>query len=73
MSNVKDHRFVQRGYTRPQYECFDCGDFTAHVMLVYRGGLNEFNKHFVHRAGSGCHKGETTSEVREPDYKGVNS
>jgi hypothetical protein len=55
--------------------CFDCGEVTGSPSQVYRNedhskvdwsrGLPDGARVvFVHRAGTGCHKGETDSDIR---------
>ena len=66
MTNIRHTRSTPRGYTRPRVVCFDCDETTGAPVLVYR--LTSYGSRlatFVHRAGSGCHKGETPDQVRE--------
>lgn len=56
---------------RPSYVCFDCGELTKATVQVYRlnpwpDGTVVRTATIVHRAGTGCHKGETPEQVREP-------
>jgi hypothetical protein len=66
-SNIKRTRSTARGHTLPKFVCFDCGVATAAVMEVYRmmGPVNEKYRStcYVHRTGTGCNKGRTSSEI----------
>jgi hypothetical protein len=59
---------ISNSGARAKYVCFDCGEVTGSTMSVYRlmgpNGDQYEGVALVHRAGSGCHKGETSSDVR---------
>lgn len=59
-SNLKHTRSTPSGYSLPRYVCFDCDQATASTMLVARQtgyGDGSTMPVFVHRTGTGCHKG----------------
>lgn len=67
-SNIKRTRSgSSNSGTRARFVCFDCGETTAAVMEVYRMmgpvGQEYRSTAFVHRTGTGCNKGRTSSEI----------
>jgi hypothetical protein len=44
---------------KTRYFCYDCDESTASVMRVLRGRTSTF----VHRTGTGCHKGVASQDI----------
>ncbi len=49
--------------TVTKFVCYDCNEATGSVMLVRRG-VDDSLTVYVHRTGSGCHKGVDGHTIR---------
>lgn len=72
MTNVKDKRATTHRLVN-KVVCFDCGEATGSAMLVKRqmGPVGDTYEGvaYVHRTNTGCHKGWTAADVRDPSRR----